>query len=52
MFDVSARPCVDGETLTLAVPWAKFAGMVGNMDESFLITGAWDRVRKRIKGRK
>jgi uncharacterized protein (DUF169 family) len=51
MFDVTARPCVKAETLTFAAPWAKFVRMVENMDESFLATGAWDRVRKRIKGK-
>jgi uncharacterized protein (DUF169 family) len=51
MFDVSARPCVSAEVLTLAVPWARFGAMVENMEESFLVTGAWDRVRKRIKGK-
>lgn len=51
MFDVSARPCVESAALTLAVPWTKFVGMVGNMDETFLITDAWAKVRKRIKGK-
>jgi hypothetical protein len=50
MFDVSARPCVHPGTLTMAIPWTKFARMVDNMDESFLITGSWRKVRKRIKG--
>lgn len=48
MFDVSARPCVPKEVLTFAVPMKKFVRMVDNMDESFLITGSWDKVRKRI----
>lgn len=50
MFDVSARPCVAGTVLSFAVPTAKFRRMVGNMDESFLITDAWDAVRRRIAG--
>jgi uncharacterized protein (DUF169 family) len=48
MFDVSARPCVPADVLTLSVNWPKFEGMVGNMDESFLITESWKKVKKRI----
>jgi len=48
MFDVSARPYVPADTLTFAVPMKKFAGMVLDMDESFLITNSWDKVRARI----
>lgn len=48
MFDVSARPYVPKETLTFAVPINKFVRMAGNMEESFLITRSWDKVRKRI----
>ena len=48
MFDVSARPCVPKETLTFSVPINKFDRMVDNMDESFLITPSWAKVRKRI----
>ena len=49
MFDVSARPFVPGDTLTFAVPMSKFARMVDNMEESFLITPSWAKVQKRIK---
>jgi uncharacterized protein (DUF169 family) len=48
MFDVSARPCVSPNLLTFAVPWPKFTDMVDQMDESFLITDSWRRVRSRI----
>jgi len=48
MFDVSARPCVPADTLTLAVPWPKFARMVDYMDDSFLIARDWQKVRARI----
>ena len=51
LFDVSARPFVDEDVLTFAVPIGKFERMVGNMDESFLITGSWAKVRRRIAGR-
>lgn len=49
MFDVSARPCVSARTLTFAVPMKRFAVMVKNMEESFLTTGSWARVLRRIK---
>jgi uncharacterized protein (DUF169 family) len=48
MFDVSARPFVSKELLTFAVPMNKFDRMIDNMDESFLITPSWAKVRKRI----
>ncbi len=49
MFDVSARPCVPPNVLSFAVPWPKFVRMVDNMEESFLITKSWGKVKKRIK---
>ncbi|MBN2161206.1 MAG: DUF169 domain-containing protein [Spirochaetes bacterium] len=48
MFDPSARPCVPENTLTFSVPMLKFVKMIGYMDESFLITDTWKKVRKRI----
>ncbi len=48
MFDVSARPFVSPDELTFAVPMSKFERMVGNMDESFLITESWKKVQRRI----
>jgi hypothetical protein len=49
MFDVSARPFVPKDTLTFAAPMSKFARMIDNMGESFLITPSWAKVQKRIK---
>lgn len=49
MFDVSARPCVPAGLLSFSVPWTKFVRMVENMDESFLITGSWTKVKRRIR---
>ncbi len=43
MFDVSARPGVHANTLTFSIPMQKFERMVDNMDESFLITGSWEK---------
>jgi len=48
MFDVTARPWVPPGELTLAIPWRKFIHMVANMDESFLITETWQRLRARL----
>jgi hypothetical protein len=48
MFDVSARPGVEASTLTFSVPMQKFDRMVGDMDESFLITGSWEKVKTRL----
>ena len=47
-FDVSARPCVGPDELTFAVPFEKFARMVRDMDESFLITESWNKVLRSI----
>ncbi len=49
MFDVSARPFVPKDALTFSVPISKFIRMIDNMEESFLITGSWEQVQKRIK---
>ncbi len=51
MLDVSARPCVAAEAMTIAVPMTRFVRMIENMDESFLITGSWRKVRRRIAKR-
>ena len=48
MFDVSARPFVPKEVLTFSVPMNKFNRMIDNMEESFLITPSWAKVKKRI----
>jgi hypothetical protein len=48
MFDVSARPGVDANTLTFSIPMRKFERMVDNMDGSFLITGSWEIVKGRF----
>lgn len=48
MFDLSARPYVSADILTLAIPWPKFTGMIENMDESFLITDGWEKIKKRL----
>jgi uncharacterized protein (DUF169 family) len=49
MFDISARPFVDKNTLAFSTPMTKFKKMVDNIEESFLITPSWAKVQKRIK---
>ena len=49
MFDVSARPQLQPGQLTFTVPMARLEAMVANMDESFLITESWGKVRERIR---
>jgi uncharacterized protein (DUF169 family) len=48
MFDPSARPHVPKDRLTFSLPLKKFARMIKNMEESFLNTETWRKVRKRI----
>jgi hypothetical protein len=48
MFDVSARPEVPADRLTLAIPMPLFLRMIDNADESFLRTEAWGKVRERL----
>jgi len=48
MFDCSARPCVPKDILSFSIPMKKLLTMLGNIDESFLITETWQTVRKRI----
>jgi uncharacterized protein (DUF169 family) len=48
MFDPSARPYVPADTVTFAVPGPKFERMVANIEESFLITETWSKIRQRI----
>lgn len=49
LFDVSARPHVPADRLTMAVPWPRLAQMNADADESFLTTTSWQHVRSRIK---
>jgi uncharacterized protein (DUF169 family) len=48
MFDPSARPYVPKDTLSFAVPMKRFITMIGNMEDSFLITDTWKKLQKRI----
>ena len=46
--EISPTFYVPKETLTFAVPMKKFIRMTGNMEESFLITRTWRKVKKRM----
>lgn len=48
MFDPSARHCVPKDTLTMAFPMKLFCRIIGTMEESFLETESWRRVREKI----
>ena len=50
MFDVSARPMVERDTLTLAMPYSIFLKLLENVSGSFLETESWKKVRQRIAG--
>jgi uncharacterized protein (DUF169 family) len=48
MFDVSARPMVEKDALTLAMPYSVFLKLLENVSGSFLETESWKKVRQRI----
>jgi uncharacterized protein (DUF169 family) len=48
MFDVSARPMVEKDTLTLAMPYSVFLRLLENVSGSFLQTESWKKVLQRI----
>lgn len=49
MFDVSARPMVEKETLTFAMPFSVFLKLLDNISGSFLQTESWKKVLQRIQ---
>ncbi len=49
MFDPSARKCVALDIMTIAFPMKRFEQVVGFMEESFLTTGTWETVKKKIE---
>jgi len=49
MFDPSARKCVQLDIMTMAFPMKKFVKVIGDMEESFLITKTWETVKKKIE---
>jgi uncharacterized protein (DUF169 family) len=51
MFDPSARPNVNANEFSFAIPFKRFEQMVANMEESFLITPTWEAMKQRISRR-
>ncbi len=49
MFDVSARPMVEKDVLTLSMPYSVFLKLVENVSGSFLQTESWKKVLQRIQ---
>ena len=49
MFDVSARPMVEKEVLTIAMPYSVFSKLLENVSGSFLQTESWKKVLHRIE---
>jgi uncharacterized protein (DUF169 family) len=49
MFDVSARPMVEKDILTLSMPYSVFLKLVENVSGSFLQTESWKKVLQRIQ---
>ena len=49
MFDVSARPMVEKEALTFAMPYSVFLKLLENVTGSFLETESWKKVLRRIQ---
>lgn len=48
MFDVSARPFVNENVLSFAVPMNRFEVMISYMEESFLSTDSWTKLKRRM----
>jgi uncharacterized protein (DUF169 family) len=48
MFDPSARPCVPINTLSFSIPMRKFVKIVEYMEETFLVTPTWEKVKQRM----
>jgi len=48
MFDVSARPMVERDILTLSMPFSVFLRLLENVEGSFLETESWKKVYQRI----
>ena len=48
LLDPSARGWVIPDLLSFSVPWPKFQSMLVNMDECFLTTYVWEKIRARL----
>jgi hypothetical protein len=45
ILNISARSFIPSEILTLSISKEKFVEMVNNMDENFLITDSWAKIK-------
>jgi uncharacterized protein (DUF169 family) len=52
MFDVSARPMVERDILSFAMPYPLFLKLLENVSGSFLETESWKKVSQRIRKEK
>ena len=52
MFDVSARPMIEKDILTLAMPYSVFLKVLDNVSGSFLGTESWKKILQRIEKEK
>ncbi|MBN2844838.1 MAG: DUF169 domain-containing protein [Deltaproteobacteria bacterium] len=50
LFDPRARVCVMPDLLSFSIPWPKFESMLKNIDDCFLNTYTWEKIRKRVAG--
>jgi hypothetical protein len=48
-FDPSARPFIQDDLLTFALPIKRLAEIIGYMEESFVTTPSWGLIQRRIK---
>ncbi len=49
MFDVSARPMVERNILTISMPYSVFSKLLENVSDSFLRTESWKKVLRRVR---
>ncbi|HEK85843.1 MAG: DUF169 domain-containing protein [Candidatus Saccharicenans sp.] len=52
LFDISARPFVEPNHFSITLPLKKFIEMVEDLDESFLTTASWARIKARLNSGK
>jgi hypothetical protein len=48
MFDLSARPYIKSDSYSFSIPFIRFREMIAIMDESFLITESWRKIKIRL----
>jgi hypothetical protein len=48
LFDISARPYVPPDILSFSVPFKRFSEMIENIEDSFLITESWSKIKIRV----